>query len=335
MTTERQQSKRNRKAVVSLIAGILSLSYCLLFVIAFWVSLSVFATDILISALPIFVLGSLAIALGYISVRKISLSQGILKGKVNSILGIVLGLLSFVLLLLPRASFIVYSVMNPPNYEVVLQVQETPTQKITSSILKQTEGVVSSRLRYLAVPYKTDTVTPDKIIVRLRVLDTFKEDNLKKIFRSGLLSFHLVHQDNENIVKQSSSPVFTAPQGFKSVTSGNENLFVKSEPELVDNVDDAKVQIDQASHAYIAVQFRPEGTERLSRITRENIGRRLAIMVDETIYSAPVISEPVTEGRASITGNFTIEEARDFAIVLRSGAIPVPIGVIDGHFLKR
>jgi hypothetical protein len=335
MTTEHQQSKRNRKAVISLIAGILSLLYCLLFVIDFWVSLSVFSTDILISALPIFVLGCLAIAWGYLSLRKISLSHGILKGKVNSILGIVLGFLSFALLLLPRASFIVYSVTHPPNYEVVLQLQERPTPKITSSILRHTEGVVSARLRDLAVPYKTDTVTPDKIIVRLRVLDTFKEDNLTNLFRSGLLSFHLVHQDNENIARQSSAPGFTAPQGFKSVISGNENLFVRSEAELVDNVDDAKVQIDEASHYYIAIQFRPEGTERLSRITRENIGRRLAIMVDEAIYSAPVIREPITEGRARITGNFTVEEARDFAIVLRSGAIPVPIRVIEGHFLKR
>lgn len=335
MTNEHQNIKRNRKAVVSLIAGILSLSYCLLFIIDLWVSVSAFATDILISALPIFLLGSLAIALGFISIRKINLSQGMLKGKVNSILGIVLGLLSFVLLLLPRASFIVYSFTNPPNYEVVLQLQETPTQKITSSILKETEKVISSRFRYLAVPYKTETVTPDKIIVRLRVLNTFKEENLQKIFKSGLLSFHLVHQDNENIAKQLSAPGLTAPQGFKSVASGNETLFVKSEPELVDNVDDAKVQIDQASHPFIAVHFRPEGAERLSRITRENIGRRLAVMVDETIYSAPVIREPITEGRASITGNFTMEEATDFAIVLRSGAIPVPIRVIDGHFLKR
>jgi len=335
MINEHQHSKRNRKAVVSLIAGILSLSYCLLFVIDFWVSLSVFATDILISALPIFILGSLAIALGYISIRKISLSQGILKGKVNSILGIILGLLSFVLLLLPRASFIAYSAMNPPNYEVVLQLQATPTKSITSSILKETEKIVSLRFRFLAVPYKTETVAPDKIIVRLRVLDTFKEDNLQKIFKSGLLSFHVVHQDSENIAKQASAQGFTPPQGFKSVAIGNETLFVKSEPELVDNVDDAKVQIDQASHAYISVKFRPEGTERLSRITQENIGRRLAIMVDETIYSAPVIREPITEGKASITGSFTTEEARDFAIVLRSGAIPVPIRVIEGHFLKR
>lgn len=337
MTNEHQQTKRNRKAVISLVVSILSFLYCLLFVINFWVSLSVFSTDILIFALPIFVLGSLAIALGYLSIRKISLSQGILKGKVNSILGIVLGLLSFALLLLPRASFIVYSVANPPNYEVVLQLQETPTQNITSSILKRAEGVVSSRLRYLAVPYKTDTVTPDKIIVRLRVLDTFKEDNLKMLFgSSGLLSFHLVHQDSENIVKQSSAPGFTAPQGFKSAAIGNGTLFVKNEPELVDDVDDAEVRIDPASNAYyIAIQFRHEGKERFSRITRENIGRRLAIMVDGAIYSAPVIREPIREGRAQITDNFTLEEARDFAIILRSGAIPVPIRVIEGHFLKR
>ncbi len=335
MTNEHQHIKLNRKAVVSLTIGILSLSYCLIFILIFWVSLSAFNTDILISSLPIFLLGSFAIASGYISIRKISLSQDMLKGKVSSILGIIFGLLSVVLLLMPRASFIASSFTNPPNYEVVLQVQETPSQQITSSILKETEKVVSSRLGYLGMHYKTETVTPDKIVVRFNVLNTFRKENLQKIFKSGLLSFHLVHQDNENIAKQLSAPGLTAPQGFKSVASGNETLFVKSEPELVDNVENAKVQINQASHPFIMVHFRPEGSERLSRITRENIGRRLAIMVDETFYSAPIISEPITEGRAMITGNFTMDEAQDLVIVLRTGAIPVPISVIDGHFLKR
>lgn len=80
MTNQHQHSERNRKAVVSLIVGILSLSYSILFFIVLWLSLSVFATDILFFALPIFILVILAIALGYISIRKISFSQHILKG---------------------------------------------------------------------------------------------------------------------------------------------------------------------------------------------------------------------------------------------------------------
>jgi len=318
MTNEYQHLIRNRKAVFSLIAGILSIVYCILSIIAFWVSLSVFSTADLISALPIFILSSLAIALGYISIRKVNLSKGMLKGKAISILGIGLGFLSIILLLLPKASFIVYSVTNPPNYEVVLQLQETPAQQITESLLRQTEKVLSSRLRNLAVPCKTEIDPPDKLIVRIRVLDTFKEENLQMIFKPSLLSFHLVHQDNENMAKQMSAPDFTPPQGFKSVVSGNEVLFINSEPILVDNVDDARVVVDpSASHPVIEVRFTPEGTARLSRITQENISRRLAVMVDETFYFAPLIREPITNGRVWISGTYTREEAQEIAIVLR------------------
>jgi preprotein translocase subunit SecD len=115
-----------------------------------------------------------------------------------------------------------------------------------------------------------------------------------------------------------------------------ENLqaYNKSEPELVGDVDEAEVLIDQASDAYyIAIQFKPGGTEGLSRTTRENVGRRLAIMLDEKIHSAPVIMAPITGGRVSISGKFTFKEARELAIVLKSGAIPVPISVLAAHFL--
>jgi preprotein translocase subunit SecD len=64
-------------------------------------------------------------------------------------------------------------------------------------------------------------------------------------------------------------------------------------------------------------------------VTAENVNKRLAIVLDNNIYSAPVIQEKIAGGEVRITGNFTAEEARDLAIVLRAGALPAPVTVIE------
>jgi len=71
------------------------------------------------------------------------------------------------------------------------------------------------------------------------------------------------------------------------------------------------------------------GARLFEKITGDNVGRQLAIVLDNTVYSAPVIREKIGGGRASITGNFDIKEARDLAIVLRAGALPAPVTIAE------
>jgi preprotein translocase subunit SecD len=66
-------------------------------------------------------------------------------------------------------------------------------------------------------------------------------------------------------------------------------------------------------------------------LTRENVKKRLAIVLDDSIYSAPVIQEEIPGGRAQITGQFSTEEARDLAIVLRAGALPAPVVILENR----
>jgi len=66
-------------------------------------------------------------------------------------------------------------------------------------------------------------------------------------------------------------------------------------------------------------------------ITRANVKKRLAIVLDDNIYSAPVIQEEIGGGRAQITGQFTTEEARDLAIILRAGALPAPVVILENR----
>jgi preprotein translocase subunit SecD len=83
----------------------------------------------------------------------------------------------------------------------------------------------------------------------------------------------------------------------------------------------------QFNEPYVSIEFDREGARRFERITSENVGKRLAIVLDDTIYSAPVIRERIAGGQAQITGSFTTEEARDLAIVLRAGALPAPVRI--------
>jgi len=96
-----------------------------------------------------------------------------------------------------------------------------------------------------------------------------------------------------------------------------------------DAIKDARVAFDQFNRPYISLTFTSWGAKEFERITAENVGKRLAIILDNTVYSAPVIREKISGGRAVIEGDFTLEEARDLAIVLRAGALPAPVSILE------
>jgi preprotein translocase subunit SecD len=93
---------------------------------------------------------------------------------------------------------------------------------------------------------------------------------------------------------------------------------------------DARVQIDsQFNDPYVSLNFDKKGARIFERITAENVNNRLAIVLDNNVYSAPVIQEKIAGGQARITGRFSTEEARDLAIVLRAGALPAPVNILE------
>ena len=92
----------------------------------------------------------------------------------------------------------------------------------------------------------------------------------------------------------------------------------------------ARVSIDQnTGEPYVSVEFNPAGARVFAEVTEASVGRRLAIVLDGNVHSAPVIRERIPSGQAQITGGFTTEEATDLAIVLRAGALPAPVQVLE------
>jgi len=96
-----------------------------------------------------------------------------------------------------------------------------------------------------------------------------------------------------------------------------------------DVLSDARVAIGQFNDPYVSITFDAKGGREFERITGENVKKRMAIVLDNSVYSAPVIQERISGGRAQITGTFTTQEANDLAIVLRAGALPAPLKIIQ------
>jgi preprotein translocase subunit SecD len=94
-------------------------------------------------------------------------------------------------------------------------------------------------------------------------------------------------------------------------------------------ITDARTAFDQYGQPYVSLGFNPRGARIFERVTGENVNKRLAIVLDDVVHSAPVIQEQISGGKASISGRFTTEESHDLAIVLRAGALPAPVNILE------
>jgi preprotein translocase subunit SecD len=110
------------------------------------------------------------------------------------------------------------------------------------------------------------------------------------------------------------------------------NPFLLKEKTLMTGefIKDARVSLDSQFHeSYVSMEFTDVGAKLFEQITGANVKKRLAIILDNNVYSAPEIRERIAGGRAQITGRFTTEEANDLAVVLRSGALPAPVKILE------
>jgi preprotein translocase subunit SecD len=93
---------------------------------------------------------------------------------------------------------------------------------------------------------------------------------------------------------------------------------------------DAQPGFDQrTSEPIVQFRFNASGARKFAQATTDNVGRPFAIVLDNEVISAPVIREPILQGSGQISGNFTVETANDLAILLRAGALPAPLSIIE------
>jgi len=157
------------------------------------------------------------------------------------------------------------------------------------------------------------------------------------IGKTALLEFKLVDEDNsvQEALKGNIPPgdeiLYRINIDRKTGNETREPLLLKKRTVMTgEYITDARVQIDnQYNEPYVSLSFDSRGARLFEQITGQNIKKRLAIVLDKKVNSAPVIQDKISGGRAQITGRFSMEEARDLAIVLRAGALPAPVKIIE------
>ncbi|OGF04953.1 MAG: protein-export membrane protein SecD [Candidatus Eisenbacteria bacterium RBG_16_71_46] len=116
--------------------------------------------------------------------------------------------------------------------------------------------------------------------------------------------------------------------------TGREVYVLKRVPEMTGgSVANAEARVglkDTNPGAWgVSLTLSPKGRAEFARVTGNNVGRQLSIVLDGVVSSAPEIINPIPNGQASITGNFTVDDAKELAIVLRAGALPAPVSIIE------
>lgn len=166
------------------------------------------------------------------------------------------------------------------------------------------------------------------ILIQLPGVDN--PEHIKELVgQTAKMTFHLV---NENVSSaQVESKVAPAGTEFLPYIDSPQNIVpVYSHVEVSgESLKDSQADFDQNNMPVVTTVFDAAGARRFAKLTTEHVGERFAIVLDGKVLSAPTIREPIPGGRGQISGGFTLQGAKDLAVLLRSGALPAPLQVIE------
>ncbi|MFQ3623673.1 MAG: protein translocase subunit SecD [Acetobacteraceae bacterium] len=150
------------------------------------------------------------------------------------------------------------------------------------------------------------------------------------IGQTARMTFHLL-DETADLTARTPPPGVLFLEGDRGRGGQPERYAVRRRVEVDGaNLTDARAgQNSQTGEWVVNFSFDSIGTRRFAEVTRNNVGRPFAIVLDNKVITAPVIREPITGGRGQISGNFTVASANDLAVLLRAGALPAPLTVIE------
>lgn len=198
------------------------------------------------------------------------------------------------------------------------------------SIVEQSMEVIRRRVDELGTTEPSiQRQGSDRILVEAPGADD--PQRLKALVgQTAQLSFHMVDTSmSATEAMQSRPPIGSAV--FNSVDDPPVPYLLEEAPLLGgEDLVDAQVSFDQRSNEPVVnFRFNTSGARKFSVVTQRNVGKPFAIVLDEEVISAPVIREPITGGSGQISGNFTVQGANDLAVLLRAGALPAKLTVIE------
>jgi len=222
-------------------------------------------------------------------------------------------------------------------WKVVFVLDSRQAEQVKKNAIDQALETIRNRIDQFGVSEPEITLQgTDRILIQLPgIKDPQRAINL--IGRTALLEFKLLDEegDIEAALKGNipEGDILLYQRSVDPKTGGVRRVpFLLKGKTLMtgEYLKDARVSIDsQFNEPYVALEFDEVGGKLFEQITGSNVKKRLAIILDDNVYSAPVIQERIPGGRAQITGRFDMKEAGDLAIVLRAGALPAPVKIIE------
>ena len=222
--------------------------------------------------------------------------------------------------------------------QLMLQVEKSGLKKETAKdVTDRALEVIRNRIDALGVAEPLiQKAGEDRILIQLPGVKD-PERAIEIIGRTALLEFKLVNDDPGLLDKALSGEV---PDGYevaylvqkdeRGISREGSPLLLEKKVELTGSgLKDAYVGIDNNGLPEVRLEFNRKGAGRFAKITGANIEKRLAIVLDGKVFSAPVIRDRIPGGKAQISGRFTMQEAKDLAIVLRAGALPAKLSIIQ------
>ncbi len=237
------------------------------------------------------------------------------------------------------ANFSEISDIEENNLSLNFDLKDSYVAEVESRAIDQVKQVIENRVQELGlVEPSIQKAGDDRILIQVPgASERDRQRIIDIIRRSAVLEFKIVNDTGateETALARFdvANPEELREQGLMLVPGNtgaeNEKFFVTTldAPVTGESLSGARLIFDEFGRPAVSFTFKGEGASKFGVLTEENIGQRLAIVLDGIIKSAPTIQERITsQGR--ITGTFTTEEARDLALVLRSGALPVPVEV--------
>ncbi|MGC8500214.1 MAG: protein translocase subunit SecD [Leptospirillia bacterium] len=219
---------------------------------------------------------------------------------------------------------------------LVFDLSPAEATRIRTHAMTQAIEVIRNRIDQFGV--SEPVIEPqgrDRILIQLPGV-TDPERAMALIGRTARLEFKLADDSTDpGIFLSGKTPLPPGDEilyGAAPPKSGSTRIpYLLKSASLMggDTISDARVAFGQFNEPYVSLTFNSAGGKLFDRITKDHVKERLAIVLDRTVYSAPVIQEEISGGQAQITGSFSMKEAKDLAIVLRSGALPAPVRILQ------
>lgn len=212
------------------------------------------------------------------------------------------------------------------NDSVEARLNEAGIKQSRDQVVNQSIEIVRRRID------ETGTNEPiiqrqgdDRIVVQLPGLDD--PERVKQLLgRTAKLSFHLVNMNvGESNTRETGGDMILPMAEEPGRTLAVERRAIITGDMLVT----ASYAQDQNGQPAVSFRFNPLGTKKFCELSQANVNRLFAIVLDNVIISAPVIREPICGGSGQISGTFTLKEANDLGLLLRAGALPAPLNIIE------